>query len=252
MRAEKRRDLAESISRMLDGELGPHEQQELRARLDRDPGARQVYDELARAEAALDSDPESFEKVIAARVGARILERSVPAPAPRPWRWPRWLVGSLATSAALFLLAPSLDTETFQSRGEESTQVPLDGDHGFRVIRVRVGPDGRPDIADGRSLRAGDTLRFAVFSRQRSARISLLQVQPNGRRRVLIERAPIEPAERMRRLDVALDVDADDVGLTRFVAVFEHDETHDLMSVPLSARDEGGTSVRLVAVEVTK
>lgn len=129
------RDTALKVQALLDGELSANEAAEVTRRLEHDPEARQIYNELELTRAVLlrcepeYAVPESREFYWSRiRQGIESGERSGAAPESTWWRgWTRWLVPAGATAlVGLFLLQrswlmPQDDAAAFSSDHQVET-----------------------------------------------------------------------------------------------------------------------------------
>lgn len=250
-------ELHTTISRLLNGELSARRAEAVRAMIRDDDRARAIYDDLARAETLLYGDTEPSDEpnpALLDRVAHRLFEEPPKAPGKIAGRWLGLSSLSLAgaITAAFVFLAPGRDLATYQERGS-AVAPALDGDHGLQVLRVRVLSDGHLDVGDASHLKVGDALRFAAFSRERPAFLTLLRVDESGDRQVLLERLEMAPSSTMNRLSLSASVE-DDKSMGRrmtFVALFEHRGRRDPLTLDLSPRDEREVSVRTVNAEVS-
>ncbi|MEM7674941.1 MAG: hypothetical protein AAF449_02955 [Myxococcota bacterium] len=253
--ADSTLDVSErDIRRLIQGELNSFEAERVRAVLRQSEAARRRYDRWVRAERALEGTHRpALGDAANARVKARLFgEPTVPA-APRGlWlAWP-FAMSVAAATAAVFMVSPAPvenSSSAFQARGEPA--VSVSPRRMLQVLQVSAAADGQFDVRPAEMLRPGDELRFAVFVDDAPARVSVVAVDEDGHRQVLMMRAALNPKPVAQRLDVALSVPDDWLGPTRFVGVFEFsDDEVDLSTVDLSAKDKGTLSVRVVRAVV--
>lgn len=247
-----RQNLEHEIRGLLNGTLSHRRSEALRRRLVEDDDARIIYDRLAEAEAALEPAAERLGLGIAGteRVQRRLFA-TLESTAPTPVRWP-WTVkfawgalGALGVAVAVVGVDPALEDPTGGYARRSGVGRSLDADHVLQVLRVTFDAWGEVSVDPAKRLVSGDHLRFAVFSRNRSGRLSVLAVRA-GARELLLDRAPIVSSSRAKRLDLSFAIPPSWSGPVRFVAVFDHAGTIDPATVSLESRDEADLSVREV------
>ncbi|MEL7372457.1 MAG: hypothetical protein AAFN74_26270, partial [Myxococcota bacterium] len=146
---------------------------------------------------------------------------------------------------------PAAENPPSEYRARGAPPVAISPERVLQVLQVSAGADGGFDVRPAETLRRGDELRFAVFVKDAPCRVSVVAVDEEGHRQVLLMQVELHPRPAAQRLDVALSVPDDWKGLTRFVGLFEFgDSLVDLSTVDLTARDEGELSVRVVRTTV--
>ena len=249
--------LESEIRNLLNGRLSKRQAEDLRTHIHEDEKARQLYDRLADAEAALEGfdDRPGLGSAGILRVQERLfnnLESPRSNPTVRSWATILGWAGLGATALAVTLIVgvptPGDPEGGYQTRSGAVTK--LDADHVLQVLRISFDAQGTASVVPATRLESGDHVRFAVFTRHRPGRLSVLAVHPGGTRQVLLDRASIKPSKRVERLDLPFEVPPAWSGAVRFVAVFDHGGTADPTTLALDPRDEPELSVRSVSTVI--
>ena len=246
---------AEALLALIEGRLDPERAEHVRRVLRQDARTRAEYDRLAAL-------VEAFEPGARRRRMERRLFETLPETgraesrgwfAMRRWKFrlqrPFGLALAGAGMAALVvgISARSITSSSGEFRARSAHADALDADHVLQVLRVRAGSDGALDVRPATTVRPGDYLRFAVFTRHPGERLSLVE-QRGTRRRVLLEAVPLTEAGRTERLDLSLEIPPAWDGPVRYVAIFERGPHREIMKLDLRPRDEGPLSIRAAEV----
>ena len=125
-------ELRERISALIDGELSAGEADELRARIDRDPGLRDEYESIRRT-------IEVVRGLRKAKAPPELRGLLRHAPPPRANRLRPWAIGTTLAAAAALLLVVVLDRGSAPSPGGGFREARTDEDPaGERIARPRA------------------------------------------------------------------------------------------------------------------
>lgn len=243
---------------LLEGTLPPRRAEALRVEIRHDLAARDRYDRLADAQAALEGAVEGLSVASRERIRARLFDTPAARPASRVLGWRvgfGGLAGGLAAGLILAVLGVSPDepgassgvvAPAYQARSGDGPGLSMD--RVLQVFRVAKGEDGAIEVAPARALSRGDHVRFAAMRRDRDGLLSLVAVR-DEERRVIAEGLPLAASSTPRRVPVAYTIPDGWSGSVRFVAVF-HPEPVALEVMALAPRDEEALAVRAVSAEV--
>jgi hypothetical protein len=244
------------IERLFMGRLPQHGQQELYSHIEGCPSCEDAYERWAKAEAALFSGGSDSTPLQLDRVRERLFEVSEP---PRDRK--RILAGLGAFAAAmgtllLFLFVrPTTPTEEFRVRGGAET--PLSQRVNIRVLRVRGGESGRPEVVDlssgGVELRVGDRVQLLYTNLEDFRFLSVGFVDSSGKTRSVVKGSAIGSAMEDGRIGSSMTIPEDtSPGWVRWVGVFSKDQPAP-GSIPYQHSEAGDSekgAIRVVSAQV--